>query len=341
MITSIGQFLQSMGLQARYFDMGRQITEIGSSKFQQFEHQESAYPTPYLHHAWFALLLWDAEAVDTPLLWFLKFPLDEQGKLVLAERDQFLKQLLVALGSNLEATKQGKQLAAVLEGNPYVFTPAPERQAAIHARVNLLLKRPPSDHYQAAVHYLSGNLNHWQELGVQGLADLAVRWQEHQDTLTKALADMPAQPLISLCQCLENESINGALGRVLKQRVDQVLDSQTPNTTLLAALIRGLSQCQALELRQKVLLRILGSAAAEDIEILVSIGTRCGQDLCTPTLCVPFLEALAKHRQDSFNHVLSDLLFSPALRPHIVACFESTQLSQTLTTAIKGLLTKN
>ncbi|GAB3094845.1 DUF3549 family protein [Aestuariicella hydrocarbonica] len=347
MITSIGQLLEQMGVTSRIFDLGRHIQEISTATFAEFEAQAVAYPAPYLHHAWIGLLFWDPDTPDIPLLWFIKLPLDEQGKIVPAQRDQFLQQLLVALGSNIEASKQGEQLAAVLEGNPYVFTPTPERQAAIHARVNLLLNNPPSDFYAATCDYLNSNLEAWHQLGIQGLADVAVRWPEHQQTLIQAIASMPPAPLIGLCQCLENEAINGAVGKALHSRLlssltnfntEDGLETANSETPLCAALVRGLSQCRALELRQKALTQLLASPAINHIEVLAAIATRCAQDLCNPEICLPFLEALCLHGQQNFNRILADLLFCAAIRPHILAAFRQQQRSVELSIAIGGLL---
>lgn len=334
MISTIGQLLNTMGVHSRVFDLGRHITELPSKHFQSFEAGTTPYPAPYLHHAWIGLLFWEPDSPQAPLLWFLKFPLDEQGKLQLAERDLFLKQLLTAVGTNIEAVKEGKQLQAVLEGNPFVFTPTPERQACLHAKIKLLLQQAPSNHYEKAVDYLSGDLNQWQELGIQGLADLSIRWQEHQDTLVSAVPNMPAEPLKSLCLCLENESINGKVSKALVQR----LNTESGNSELCAGLIRALSRSQAADLRHKQLLQLLTEQPPLDVEVLAAIATRCHLDLCEANLCQAFLQKLAEQPQETFNRVMLDLLFLPLLRPHLLAVFRSPERNQALASAIGGLM---
>tara|TARA_B100000446_G_scaffold42096_1_gene37732 strand:- start:424 stop:1467 length:1044 start_codon:yes stop_codon:yes gene_type:complete len=337
-ITTIGQLLDQMGVVTRVFDLGRHIQELDVDTFSNFEQQAIAYPAPYLHHAWIGLLFWDPDTPEIPLLWFIKLPLDEQGKLIPSERDQFLQQLLVALGSNIEASKQGKQLAAVLEGNPYVFKPSPERQAAMHAKANHLLNNPTSSFYPAALDYLQSDLQQWQQLGMQGLADLCVRWSEHQTALIHAIATMPAEPLNTLCHCLENETINGALGKALSQRLLTELEHSELNEPLLAALVRGISQCRALELRNKLLSQVLASPANEIIEVLAAIGTRCSNCLTDPQLCLDFLEALCRQGQHSFNQILADLLYCAPIRPHILGAFRNPHRSEELAQAIGALL---
>lgn len=341
MITSIGQFLDNMGVYSRIFDMGRHINELPSQHFQSFEAGQTAYPAPYLHHAWIGLLFWEPDAAEIPSLWFLKLPLDEQGKLDLGARDLFLKQLLTAVGSNIEAVKEGKQLQAVLEGNPFVFTPTPERQASLHAKVKTLLQLPPSSHYQACRDYLQGNdLQHWDTLAVQGFADVAVRFSEHQSALINSIPNLPSTPLKSLALCLESEPMSGALCKVIGQRLQLESSSQSPDADLMAALIRSISRSQAVELRQKLLLQLLSedNTQTQTIECLAAIATRCHLDLTNHDVCSAFLESLALHSQDTFNRVLTDLLFLPAIRPHLMACFRDTSRSPQLASAIGGLI---
>lgn len=325
-----------MGVKTRFFDLGRHIQEISSTTFAQFEAQSVPYPAPYLQHAWLGLLFWDPDTPDIPLLWFIKLPLDEQGKLVPSERDQFLKQLLIALGANIEASKQGQQIAAVLEGNPYVFTPSPERQASIHAKVNKLLGMPTSDFYQPTVKYIEGDLSAWQEIAIQGLADVAVRWPEHQGALARAIKTMPARPLNSLCLCLEHEAVNGPVTKAIYQRLEN--ERAGADSELIAGLIRAMSQSLAIELRHKALTHILNNTDIIAIEILAAIATRCHLDLCSPDICLVFLEALSRHGQDNFNRLLADVLFCAPIRPHILTAFRAPQRSQRLAAAIGGLL---
>jgi len=340
MITSIGQFLDNMGVHSRIFDMGRHISELPNQHFQNFEAGKVAYPAPYLHHAWIGLLFWEPDATEIPSLWFLKLPLDEQGKLDLPARDLFLKQLLTAVGSNIEAVKKGKQLQAVLEGNPFVFTPTPERQACLHAKVKTLLQLPPSQHYKACSDYLQSDLQQWQQLAIQGFADVAVRSAEHHAALITAIPKLPKMPLRSLALCLESEPLSGALCKVIGQRLHQETLTSQPDSDLIAALIRAISRSHAVELRQKFLLNLLieNNEQPLAIECLAAIATRCHLDLTNLDICSAFLEGLAQHNQDTFNRILTDLLFLPAIRPHLMARFRHTERSPKLSTAIGGLI---
>lgn len=336
--TTITEFLQSMGVASRFFDCGRRIEEIPAKVMLDFENSQQPYPAPYLQHAWMALLLWDPETANTPLLWFLKLPLDEQAKLVPAARDAFLKQLLLSVGHNLQALADGDKVRGILDNNPYTFTPSPERQACMHAKAKQLLQLEPSQHYAPTCAYLAGDLNRWQHLAVQGLADIAVRWPQHQQVLIAALPALPETPLLSLCQCLENEALSGLLTKALSQRLIQEREHTSSNDAMVAALIRAMSASQADALRQKTLQSLLAETTPLSIEVLAAIATRCHRDLHNPLLCLPFLEQLARQPQATFNRVLADLLFLPELRGHILSCFRLSERSDELAMAIGGLL---
>lgn len=338
MIKTISDLLISMDLEYRVFDLGRHIQEIDNKTFSLVEQQLRPYPCPYLQHAWLGLLLWHKKSRDIPMLWFVKLPLDEQGKLSVTDRDLFLKQLIIALGSSIDAQETGRQLASVLEGNPYIFTPPPQRQASLHARINQLLGNPPSHYYAATAEYLRGDTQQWQQLAIQGIADLCERWGEHSAELAGAIATMPEQALIPFSQCLEDQTIGEMLGQALSDRLQGELKQPQPNPNLLSALVRGLSQCRSLQIRQDALLMLLHSSSAEILEVLVSIATRCTTELCNPAINQAFLEILSQQGQETFNRVLADVMFSPAIRQHILLAFQQPGQSPALSQAIAGLM---
>ncbi|GAA5315580.1 MAG: DUF3549 family protein [Candidatus Pelagadaptatus aseana] len=323
MIASLGQLIDAMGVECQIFDMGRRIQEISKTTFQQFEHQDIPYPSPYTQKAWLGISFWPADTPEALTLWFIQLPLDEQGKLLQAERDRFLQQLLVGAGKNLQAAKQGNQFEEVLKGNPYIFTPTPEKQASINAKIRQKLNLGHSQYFDAAIHYLQSDLNNWQELPLQGLADVACHWRELQAQLIQAIPELPAQPLISLCQLLESEPLNSEVSAALYQRLTGLLadtgsvkDDSVKSQII--ALVRGLSHATDMELKQEALRQCLNSPIASDTELLSTIASRCHMDLFEPRICQIFLENLAQQPPTVFNALLKDLLFIPALRPYLL-----------------------
>ncbi|KGK42456.1 hypothetical protein LH51_07160 [Nitrincola sp. A-D6] len=88
------QLLQHDDNRLLIFDMGRRISKLPIETFTRVEQNQVPYPLPFLHHAWVGLLLWNPSAKDQNLIWFLKLPLDEQGFLIQAARDDIVNRLL-------------------------------------------------------------------------------------------------------------------------------------------------------------------------------------------------------------------------------------------------------
>ncbi|MES9914062.1 MAG: DUF3549 family protein, partial [Candidatus Sedimenticola sp. 4PFRAG1] len=174
-ISTITEFLETTSARLRIFDMGRRITRVSREQFLQFERTELPYPYPMQQQAWFALLFQDNKREIEPFIWFLRFPLDEQGKLLQAARDDFMHRLVERVGENLQAAESGEQLDAVLKDNPYTFKPRDDRMAVFHAQATRQLKQSPSQYFEHAKQYFSGELgwDQWSFVGYQGIAEVA------------------------------------------------------------------------------------------------------------------------------------------------------------------------
>jgi len=102
---------------------------------------------------------------------------------------------------------------------------------------------------------------------------------------------------------------------------------------------------------------ILNSSVGTDIEVLATIAGRCWLLIIHSELLPFFLEALANttfineeqnntleqkkiQRQGAFNAILSDLMFIPGIRTHILQEFRSAERSEQLTQAIGAFLKK-
>lgn len=342
-ITTLGQLLEKMGVQARFYDLGRRIEKLSREQFQSFEDLRTPYPRPYLQKALIGVVFWQKETADQPSVWCLRLPLDEQGILVPSERDQFLQHLLVAVGNNLDAAKKNEQLTAVLEGNPYVFTPPQEKQAAFNAKIKAALKLTPSQHYAPCLQYFAGDdYNDWQNLALQGIADVAARWQQSDchSALIKALPQIPSAVLVSLCQCLEHEGIDLKLSEILSQRLQQAIDSSgdDANHSVTAACLRGLSFSVSATLLQSAVDSVLHSGDQLNIEIIATLATRLAPQLLSGGNPLVFMELLAKHSEASFIGVMSELLYQPALREPFLAAMRLPDRTQELSEAIGALL---
>lgn len=349
MISTIGQLLDAMNVELQVFDLGRQVQAISRTTFQQFETQDIAYPSPHMGHAWLGIVFWAPEAPEQPVLWFVKLPLDEQGKLAQAERDRFLQQLLTGAGKNLQAAKQGTAFQEVLKDNPFIFSPPPEKQAFINSKVRQQLELPPSQYQDAALKYLNGDLTQWQELPLQGVADIVCHWKSNRDLLASSLGKLPEQPLILLCQLLENEPVDDGISTPLLQRLSDIMaraNNLSPGDTAIAiALLRGLSQSINMQDRQKALRLSLESSLRDSAEFLATVASRNHLELFDDTLCLEYLAAMAEHDQAVFDTLLQQLLFTPIMRKQLLKCIQLPQCPdrvrkafQTFANSVRGTL---
>ena len=331
-------FLEDTGAQVRIFDMGRRVCEITRDDFVRFENTEMPYPLPMQQKAWFALAQMRPD-ISEPTIWFLRFDLDEQGKLILATRDYFIQRFLEL--ANEGADKQ--DLATALEDNPFTFKPREDKMANLNALLGRELGRPPSQYFLHAREYFSGKLgwDQWNFIGYQGIADLAARQAEPQISrlLRDAIPQLPNEPLIALCQCIENQALADQLGEALLARLDQALQLSDIEPYLVAALIRGLSRANAQTRGQAVGL-VLAHDCSEDPEILAAIGGRAWESLREPATLHAYIERLASQGvgQDIFNHCLADLMRLPGFRDGVLAELRSPARSQRVALAFQNML---
>ncbi|MGV6825419.1 MAG: DUF3549 family protein [bacterium] len=315
------------GTELRCFDLGRRISAIPLEQFSAFEAGETAYPLPLQNQAWFALCRIDTATPAEPLIWFLRLPLDEQGKLVLAARDYFVHRLLDSIAQSEPGVED--PLAGAFKDNPHTFKPREDRMAVFHALLNCELALPPSGYYEHAVEYFSGNKgwDQWQFVGYQGIADVAIRAQNESVTLlADAIPYLPTEPLTALCHCLEHQPLPERVALALLKQLRPLLDAAGESSALISALIRGLSQAEPASIRQQVFDLVIGSPYRTDIEILVAIAGRGWEVLESVPNALQFLEALAENLggQQIFEECTRDLLRLPGMRPHLLAAIDSS-----------------
>lgn len=342
--TSIGELLDQSGAQFRIFDMGRRMSKLTPDQFKNFEQGHIPYPTPYLHHAWMALMMWNPKQKEQNVVWFLKFPLDEQGFLVQAVRDDFLNRLLQNIHQMLQ-NESFSEAEDALKDNPFSFTPEQEKMAIFHAQAAEITQQPASQFYAAAKHYFTGQVesNRWNELGLQGIADLVIRMEPAtSQQIAKQISSLPNEPLTALACALEHTKPEHALATALYQRLTLAL-SMPDQEGLVAALLRGLSNIHSEELKQEALKDTLSSAYAEKAEVLVSIATRCNETLQYPDILQTFLEKLAvsESGQAGFSRILADLMFIPVMRTLILQAFRNESRSPALSEAIGQMFGQN
>ncbi len=337
-LTGFSAFFNHLNIDARFFDLGRRVVSLDTQQFVACDQLQQPYPHPYLQHAWLGVLFWEKDEPSNPMVWTIKLPLDEYNLFEPGARDMFLRQLLTTMGKNVAAAKRGENMQAVLENNPYSFTLPQERQAVFHTKAGQTLQRQPSQYYQSTLDYLNAPAQaDWQQLSIQGLADVTVRWQQHSELLQNALTVLPAEPYIALCQLLEHEQVDAKLVNAMCQRLDASLTSSRKPMEV-AATIRGISYSPASQLRQEKLIKTLALVPEANVEVIAAIASRCSHDLAKPDLALAFLELLATLEQANFNQVVTDLFSLDELKEPLRGAFRNPQRSTRLMNAIGELL---
>jgi hypothetical protein len=334
---SLTELLNQSGVQFRLYDMGRQIKAISPQQFSLIETGLEIYPRPYLHQAWLALNIWNAEQVQQSVVWFLKFPLDEQGYLVQAVRDDFINRLMLNINQMLES-RQLSEAEDALKDNPFSFTPDQEKMAMFHAISIKEMSTEPSQYYAQCRDYFRCKLNwdNWQEMGLQGIAEVAVNIEDHQQAISLHIDKYPEPPLIALCNALEHVAIDEKLALNLLTLLEVQLPLAPINIPLCNALIRALDAAEDDQVKQKALALALHSHLSYSAQILATIAVKMADQLANPQITLLYLEKLAisEAGQQGFSRILADLMFTKNLRLAILHAFRDPNRSDQLITAI-------
>ncbi|NKF50232.1 DUF3549 family protein [Shewanella sp. WXL01] len=328
-INTLSEFLATANTQFQVYDLGRRVQSIDMMAFHQIEELQAPYPYPIQGHAQFAIVFWQES--QTPYIWFLKLPLDERGLLSPAQRTQFIKMVIEALGRDPTQPLSDEQQEQ-LGNHPFTFKPSQEKLAIFNALVRQQLGQQASSQYEFAVQYLSGqtSLDNWQQLGIQGIADVCVRAKQfdHTEQLIQCFDLAPVEVQAAVCQCLEHVYIEPELAKRIYRSLNLVPNDH--KSTYLRALASNveLSQTAIKELDKQ---DKLGQ------ELLITIAARNWLALKDDQIRKIYLEALAKQPQGFFNQVFADIVAIPSLRNPLLAELRSPERSNQLSTAIGGL----
>jgi len=339
-ISNLSEFLRHSGAKYRVFDLGRRVQKIPADVFEQIENAQLPYPTPFQRTALFGIIFWHPKAEKQYYIWFLRMPLDEQGLLLQSARDEFLVMVLERVGESMLAVADGQKIQGALKDSPYTFKPREDKMAAFNAQATYQLKLPPSQYYQNAYQYFTGqqNKDNWQQLAMQGVADFAVRVDEVDSAraAAKYLPQLPPVPLQTLSQFLENAEPPTSLVEAFSNQLSETLQSSEVDQAKIVACLRAASNAPAQSLLNQMVEQTLQHDCCRDIEVLAVIAGRCWQALKQPHLANLFCEQLAQNNagQAAFSQLLADLLFIPDMREPIMQALRSPERSEVLSVAV-------
>lgn len=343
-LNTLSEFLLQAKTQFRIYDMGRTIRKISTDDFMKFETAHMPYPAPLQRHAQFAVTFWNKNENNQHYLWFLKFPLDEQGLLIQGTRNTFLNMVVESLGLMLEKTPS-KEDEERLATNPYVFKPSTEKVAMLNAIINRDFIRPESKYYPAAQQYFAGKFGfeNWQEVGVQGICDVAARLNRDNNAehIATALSALPTEPLYSLCMALEHEAIPTNVSEALAAMLNKELATQTPDDVRLSMLLRAFANAPAKGLRTAIYPALF--TQTDISQAIVALAGRCWEDLADDDLLLAFFESAVRQQQgpELFMYLFADLVAIPVLRNKVLAMLRNPARTNELGAAIGLLFQQN
>lgn len=336
-ISSISELLSLSNSQYRIYDIGRRVDKISKEQFEKIEAAQLPYPFPSQGHAFIAIAFWQKQS-PTPYLWFVKLPLDERGLLNQGARNHFIAIIVEALGGDLSVNPTEQQ-EALLQKNPYHFTPAQYKLAAVNSVVSVALKQPASKFYQPAVSYMSGTngWDVWQHVGVQGLSDFAVRLSENDNTkmLINAFEHLPKQVLSPLCSSLENIVLSAELVLEVTKRYQQAVSESESDLAL--SLLRALASSTQHPFVKKLIVDLINSENISE-EALIIIAGRLWPIFSHEEVLFSYLEHLVKDEDlELFAAIFKDLVAIPSTRPLLLQAIRSPNRSNALAHAIGEL----
>jgi hypothetical protein len=337
------RYLSELDGQYRIFDVGRRIRKLDKNQFQHFESQDIPYPFPYLQHAWLALFITQKGQLGNETLWFLKWPLDEQGKLIPYVRDDLVGRLMAL---DKQPKVRDSSMEDPLKDNPFSFNPDDIRRANLHSLIQAQMHRKPSEHYDAVVNFLqAGTLNpqhlsEWQHLGMQGISDVASRLESHKSSLAHCLARMPSEVYLAFAQCLEHQIIPHDIAQAVSVRLNKDLQ-QDDQVVAVEAGMRIIGSCHSDELRINTWKAWLNSTYKDQVAVMLTFATRNYDDLAfIPEHIEEFLVSLANLNGNfnSFIKIVGDLLYLPGTRNLLLNVLRNENRPEILAQALQALL---
>ena len=336
-INTISEFLLQAGTDYRVFDMARGIRPLESQIFLDIENATLPAPYPRQQHAWFAILFFNKNLSHERYIWFVKLPLDEQGLVMGAARQQFLQIVVEALGKTLD--KQNNPNNQLPE-NPFTFVPNQQQLADFNSIGRIELELPLSEHLDLVEQYLtSPERQDWRAVSLQGIADFTASL--HQDKcknlLLKQFLALAPDMQYALCASLENHQINEEISALLINWYHQDIKDEKR----LHSVLRGLCQSQDTKAVKSLLSSVLNGANGQTSVALMLIAARHWQYMQDSDILTSYVELLATCEDGSFSGLYPDLVQIPEIRETMLDVLRWPEKSLPLTRAIGQLFGQN
>ena len=340
-INTLSEFLLQAQTQYIVFDLGRGIKPIDNQQFFDWENQLAPCAYPRQEHAWFCICFWNEKESQEQYIWYIKLPLDENGLLIQAARNQFLEIVVTALGSQLQHTSNEE---AQLPENPFVFQPSQQQLADCNAHIHKALKQTRAGNNKVVQYMQAPSVQDWQILSVQDIADY-VSTSDSSDacpvqlTLAKHLMHLPVPMLSCLFASLECIKINDVLSKAI---IAFYKSSQEPVLRQLS--LRALSHFEPanISLANHFVEQLILRDEALDIETLVLIAGRYWHILNEESILLSYMDKVAA-KDNSFALFLgiyADLVKVPSCRASMLGLLRNTKRSDLVSQGIGKLFSR-
>jgi hypothetical protein len=332
-INTISEFLVQAGTDYRVFDMARGIRPHTSQDFLEIENATVPAPFPRQQHTWFGILFFNKKLSDERYIWFVKLPVDEQGLVISAARQQFLQIVVDALGQTLDKQKQTNNQ---LPENPFTFVPNQQQLADFNSICRVELALPPSVHFDIAKEYVTYPDKHdWRTVPLQGIADFtaSLKNDNNKQLLLAQFSKLAPDMQYALCASLENHQIDINITKLLIDWCYQ--DKQ--NQQRLSSGLRALCQSQANLEVSRLIISLLDDSNGQNNTVLMLIAARHWHYLKEPSTLELYVEQLATSNEDLFIGLYPDLVQIPDLRETMLEVLRWPKKSPQLTQAIGQL----
>jgi hypothetical protein len=294
-------------------------------------------PYPKQQHTWFGILFFNKKMSHDRYIWFVKLPLDEQGLVIGAARQQFLQIVVEALGKTLD--KQNNPNNQLPE-NPFTFVPNQQQLANFNSIGRVELGIPLSEHFNLVEQYLKNpELHDWHTVPLQGIADFTAALQQCalRQLMLEQFPTLAPDVQYALCVSLENHPIEEDISTLLINWYHQDIEDEKR----LHSVLRGLCQSQAKTVVNSLISSILNSANGQTSAVLMLIAARHWQYLKESTTLTLYVERLAICEDDAFIGLYSDLVQIPEIRKAMLGVLRWPEKSAQLSQAIGRLFGQN
>lgn len=328
-ISTISEFLLEAGTDYRIVDMGRGFQLIDSQSFLEIETGEKQPERPRQQMIWLGILFWNKNLSQQQYIWFIKLPLDEQGYVVAAQRDQFLQIIVEALGTEMLQSEEEK----TIPDNPYLFKPSQSQISDFNSYSRLLLNLNQSQFYNAAKNYIARpDINNWQDIAQQGISDVAfnLNLDHNAKHIIENFDAYPPEVSSVLLASMENIELPTDLQDFLLEQLQQ----SAVSAPMFNSLLRALSKTDNQQKLRDILAAKLALQQSTQDNLIVLAG-RHWQSMDDYEFLTAFFEETA--RLNIFPALYADLVQIPVLRDTVMTRLRDPNRSEQLIHGINQL----